>query len=546
LAIDPNGKLYAFTQATGLQLHLFTIATDGTVTDLGALAGLTGNNVPIAGFGPDGTFYIGNNVGQVFKVDVASMTATGFPGTDSAVRGDFAFANGVLVSAVLGATTFGRVNTTTGAVTNFNVTGVTSPGFGPASLWSFGEHLYAGYGNRVFEIFGFATATTTTPATAVQVTTLATAAGDGASCLSAPSPFLDAADDDFTGTPIRVVSGGTAGNVLTNDTRNGVAVNASDVTSSITDDGGLTGAALGSDGSLTVPAGTSPGTYSLTYKICRTDNTSICDTAVATVTVARDAIDAVDDSFGKSGGNVLTNDTLKGAAVSSADVALTLTSDGGLTGAALASDGVLSVPANAAPGTYTLTYEMCQNADQANCDTASITVVIPDPNVDSDKDGLTDGKESSLHSNPQDPDTDDDGLKDGTEYNGFTMAATIYKCSRTRVPYGKVRTNLLKRDTDGDGNSDRTEVKGYYGIRRLQTILTPNGGRYVLGLLKSHPSRVDTDSDGLPDRVEALGLKSAKFNHAKTDPANCHTDLGRINDGSELLDGKNPIVAGEA
>ena len=44
-------------------------------------------------------------------------------------------------------------------------------------------------------------------------------------------------------------------------------------------------------------------------------------------------------------------------------------------------DGTLTVPGNAAPGTYTLTYEICQVGDPTNCDTATITVTVPSDDI---------------------------------------------------------------------------------------------------------------------------------------------------------------------
>ena len=79
---------------------------------------------------------------------------------------------------------------------------------------------------------------------------------DGATCASAPSPFADAVDDDFSATLIRQHLGGTVGNVFANDTINGAAVSAATATATITADGGATGASIGADGTLTVPAWT--------------------------------------------------------------------------------------------------------------------------------------------------------------------------------------------------------------------------------------------------------------------------------------------------
>lgn len=44
----------------------------------------------------------------------------------------------------------------------------------------------------------------------------------------------------------------------------------------------------------------------------------------------------------------------------------------------------------------------------------------PDTAIDSDNDGLSDALETTIGTNPENPDTDNDGLKDGWEYSGTT------------------------------------------------------------------------------------------------------------------------------
>lgn len=66
-----------------------------------------------------------------------------------------------------------------------------------------------------------------------------------------------------------------------------------------------------------------------------------------------------------------------------------------------------------------------------------------DPDLDSDKDGLTDIREAQLGTNPNNPDTDADGLFDKEEVDVY-------------------RTNPLNPDTDGDSFLDGAEVKGGY------------------------------------------------------------------------------------
>jgi hypothetical protein len=65
-----------------------------------------------------------------------------------------------------------------------------------------------------------------------------------------------------------------------------------------------------------------------------------------------------------------------------------------------------------------------------------------DPNGDEDKDGLKNGEEDEIGTDPLDPDTDDDGLDDGLEV--------------------QIGTDPLKNDTDGDGVTDGIEVVGTY------------------------------------------------------------------------------------
>ncbi len=67
------------------------------------------------------------------------------------------------------------------------------------------------------------------------------------------------------------------------------------------------------------------------------------------------------------------------------------------------------------------------------------TPVVTDPILDTDKDGLTDVKETALGTDINNPDTDGDGLTDGAEVNIWG-------------------TDPLKKDTDGDGFSDGQEV----------------------------------------------------------------------------------------
>ncbi len=193
--------------------------------------------------------------------------------------------------------------------------------------------------------------------------------------------------DNDTPSPVNGTTGGTIPTVFANDTLDGVAFAAADVT--LTTSTVLpTGLTLNSDGTITVDANTAPGTHVITYSICQVANPLICDTATTTVVVT--TINADNDTpspvNGTTGGTIPTvfaNDTLDGVAFAVADVTLT-TSTVLPTGLTLNSDGTITVDANTAPGTHVITYSICQKANPLICDTATTTVVITTINADND------------------------------------------------------------------------------------------------------------------------------------------------------------------
>ena len=83
--------------------------------------------------------------------------------------------------------------------------------------------------------------------------------------------------------------------------------------------------------------------------------------------------------------------------------------------------------------------------------------------TDTDNDGLDDGREIDLGTDPTNPDSDDDGLNDSTEI--------------------RLNTNPNTADTDNDGLSDSKEVSKY----------------------GTSPINPDTDGDGLLDNWEVKG-----------------------------------------
>ncbi|WP_236552344.1 Ig-like domain-containing protein, partial [Flavobacterium sp. 9R] len=171
----------------------------------------------------------------------------------------------------------------------------------------------------------------------------------------------------------------TGGNVLSNDTLNGAAVSTSNTDVTPITIGPLS---IDANGNLTVAPNTPSGTYTITYELCEVGATPAnCDTAIATVVVGNPIV-ANDDTIASTGGNVLSNDTLNGAAVSTTNTDVTPVTSGPLS---IDADGNLTVAPNTPSGTYTITYELCEvGATPANCDTAIATVVVGNPIVAND------------------------------------------------------------------------------------------------------------------------------------------------------------------
>ena len=194
------------------------------------------------------------------------------------------------------------------------------------------------------------------------------------------SNVIDAVDDSYTGNGDIVDS-----DVLSNDTLNGESVTLEDVilTSDPTDE--LT---INDDGSVSVNPGTAEGIYTITYTICEIANVENCDTATVTVEVTEgmvNVIDAVDDFYNEGAGggtipnaNVLLNDRLDGGEVTLSNVILTSDPTNSLT---INDDGTITVDSGITEGEYTIEYTICERDNPENCDTATVTVIIEEIEV---------------------------------------------------------------------------------------------------------------------------------------------------------------------
>ena len=190
---------------------------------------------------------------------------------------------------------------------------------------------------------------------------------------------------------INGATGATTPTVLTNDTFNGLpivpaAITLTPGTAPTPVAGSIT---MNNDGTITVAPGTTAGSYPYTYKICENLNPLNCSTATATVVVNAALIVATNDTppnvNGATGNpsvvNALTNDMLNGVTVVPANVNTSVTTPatsigGGPVPALNTITGNVSVPAGTPAGTYTITYEICEMLNPANCASADVTITV--------------------------------------------------------------------------------------------------------------------------------------------------------------------------
>ncbi|WP_226926387.1 Ig-like domain-containing protein, partial [Pseudomonas sp. K8] len=145
-------------------------------------------------------------------------------------------------------------------------------------------------------------------------------------------------------------------------------------------------AVLAADGTLqyTATAGQS-GADTLTYQVClpAPDGTT-CDTAQVAINIAAAALVAVNEDYSAgpippSGGStpsVLLNDTFNGAAIVPGNTPVTASMTTLVSGYSMAANGVVTVAPGTTPAATTLTYQVCENAQPANCAQATALVAV--------------------------------------------------------------------------------------------------------------------------------------------------------------------------
>ncbi|QIL71075.1 IPTL-CTERM sorting domain-containing protein [Diaphorobacter sp. HDW4B] len=205
---------------------------------------------------------------------------------------------------------------------------------------------------------------------------------------------IDAVNDDFTGAP--TAPGGSTASVLGNDTLSGAGnpVPKVDVTVQADPNGTVpTGFKVNEDGTITVDPTVVPGNYSVPYQICAVSNKALCDSAVATITVAPPVVTtpptilATNDDFtsapivpGKSTPSILGNDTLNQSGNPAPVTDVIVSSDPTSlppTGFTInTTDGTITVGSTVPLGDYVVPYKICAQSDSSACSTAVVKIKV--------------------------------------------------------------------------------------------------------------------------------------------------------------------------
>ncbi|MCE2777616.1 MAG: gliding motility-associated C-terminal domain-containing protein, partial [Algoriphagus sp.] len=143
---------------------------------------------------------------------------------------------------------------------------------------------------------------------------------------------------------------------------------------------------LNADGSYEfVPAPGFVGPVQFVYEVCTGGSQPVCTKATLYLLVAPNDLEAIMDNFkaneinglaGGTAGNVLTNDLFNGAPVKPADVVVAVKNNGGIVGLTIDANGNLIVPKGTAPGSYVITYTICDKFLPTNCSEAIAMVEV--------------------------------------------------------------------------------------------------------------------------------------------------------------------------
>ncbi|QYS86955.1 hypothetical protein JJC03_02875 [Flavobacterium oreochromis] len=199
-----------------------------------------------------------------------------------------------------------------------------------------------------------------------------------------------------TTAPINGLAGGTTAPLTANDTLNGVNVTIGTapgnvkITASTVPTG--SGLIVNPDGTVSIPANTPSGTYTVNYTICEINNPTNCSNVNSNILVSNPTIIAVTETTapinGLAGGTtapLTANDTLNGVNVTigtaPGNVKITASTVPTGSGLIVNPDGTVSIPANTPSGTYTINYTICEINNPTNCSNVNSNILVSNPTI---------------------------------------------------------------------------------------------------------------------------------------------------------------------
>ncbi len=128
--------------------------------------------------------------------------------------------------------------------------------------------------------------------------------------------------------------------------------------------------------------GTAPGSYTLTYQLCDKLTPTTCTTGLATITVTASVTAGPDSGTASAGtggiavADVRTNDLVNGVSSTSVNSTLSVVNSQNPGITLNTTTGSVSVAQGTAPGSYTLTYQLCDKLTPTTCTTGLATITV--------------------------------------------------------------------------------------------------------------------------------------------------------------------------
>ncbi|OWP79887.1 hypothetical protein BWK63_13955, partial [Flavobacterium covae] len=265
---------------------------------------------------------------------------------------------------------------------------------------------------------------------------------------------------DETTMPINGLSGGTTAPLTANDTLNGALVTVGtapgnvQITASTVPMG--SGLILNPNGTVSIPANTPAGTYTVNYTICEVNNPKNCSNVSSNVVVDTPQIIAITETTtpinGLSGGTtapLTANDTLNGALVTvgtaPGNVQITASTVPMGSGLILNPNGTVSIPANTPAGTYTVNYTICEVNNPKNCSNVSSNITVGEPTVNAQNDIFSsqNGSQGETLGNIFTDNGNGFDLADGNQANLNNITLTTTAWTGQKNPYIDLNGNVI-------------------------------------------------------------------------------------------------------